>query len=275
MSIYQIPALLYYFPSDFQAYPKATNAPNKKNKGLQFETNRTFAGSPKSTSTEMYKMFEAMNEIINTVENAGVVKSRSSLLGKRVIIERKTFMTNQYVSKNGNMNMSPLSATIKIPTAYLLNYLSTYENNKYKIGELLRNRNETIIYKIDAKFRGDPYPGALAAIDYLLCREGKSFEERKYNLVLVWGNLEVDSSKQSIKLTSSKSTINDFIEAVRKSENKNILSKIYSQISNFEIPRYYMQVRYGSSYSKAKHIRVYSYFADAILFPNGALWRDA
>ena len=35
-----------------------------------------------------------------------------------------------------------------------------------------------------------------------------------------------------------------------------------------------MQVRYGSTYSKVKHIRVYSYFSDAILFPDGALWRD-
>jgi len=45
-------------------------------------------------------------------------------------------------------------------------------------------------------------------------------------------------------------------------------------LSNYEIPRYFMQVRYGSTYSKAKHIRVFSYFADAILFPDGSLWRD-
>ena len=59
------------------------------------------------------------------------------------------------------------------------NHLSQFENTKYSIGELLRSRKETIIYKVNASFRGDPYPGALAAIDYLLCREGKSFEERK------------------------------------------------------------------------------------------------
>ncbi len=46
-------------------------------------------------------------------------------------------------------------------------------------------------------------------------------------------------------------------------------------IPSSEIPRYYMQVRYGSMFSKVKHIRVFSYFADAILFPDGALWRDA
>ena len=48
----------------------------------------------------------------------------------------------------------------------------------------------------------------------------------------------------------------------------------YDELRNMEIPRYLMQVRYGSTYSKVKHIRVYSYFSDAILFPDGSLWRD-
>ena len=168
-----------------------------------------------------------------------------------------------------------MNQKLKIQTQYLLNYLKTYENRQYQIGELLKSRDETIIYKVDAKFRGDPYPGALAAIDYLRCREGKSFEERKYNLVMVWGNLTLDNVNKTLNITSTKSTINDFITSVQASENKNILSKEYSQLSNQEISRYYMQVRYGSTYSKVKHIRVYSYFADAILFPDGALWRDA
>lgn len=171
--------------------------------------------------------------------------------------------------------MSPLSATIKIPTQYLLNYLSQFENANYSIGELLRSRGETIIYKVNAAFRGDPYPGALAAIDYLLCREGKSFEERRFNLVLAWSDVNVDDSNQTIELPGTKGKVDDFVRAVQASENKNILSKDYADIANHEIPRYYMQVRYGSTYSKVKHIRVFSYFADAILFPDGALWRDA
>ena len=115
----------------------------------------------------------------------------------------------------------------------------------------------------------------MAAIDYLKCREGKSFEERRYNLIMVWGDLTIDNTNQTLNIVSTKSTINDFIDSVKSSENKNILSKDYSQIANSEIPRYYMQVRYGSTYSKVKHIRVFSYFADAILFPDGSLWRDA
>lgn len=139
----------------------------------------------------------------------------------------------------------------------------------------MRSREETIIYKLNAGFRGDPYPGALSAIDYLMCREGKSFEERRYNLIMAWGNLTVDEENKTLILESDKSTIHDFVKAVKASENKNILSKNYDEISNFEIPRYFMQVRYGSTFSKVKHIRVYSYFADSILFPDGALWRDA
>ena len=157
----------------------------------------------------------------------------------------------------------------------MLNYLSQYEGGGYNIGELLRSREETIIYKVDAKFRGDPYPGALAAIDYLLCREGKTFEERKYNLVMCWGDFVVDDAGKTFTLSGVDKTINDFIDAVKASETKNLLTKDYAHIPNYEIPRYYMQVRYGSTYSKVKHIRVYSYFADAIVFPDGALWRDA
>jgi hypothetical protein len=95
------------------------------------------------------------------------------------------------------------------------------------------------------------------------------------NLVMAWGDLEIDEPNQTLALSGTKSTINDFVKAVQNSESKNILDKNYDEISNSEIPSYYMQVRYGSTFSKVKHVRVYAYFADAILFPDGALWRDA
>lgn len=273
MSIYGIPALLYYFPSDFRTFPKAADSPNFISKGLKFEAGFDFAGSPRSNDTEMNLMFATINEVLSIFENFGIIGGRERLLGNRVIIDRREFMRNQYANKGGNLGMSPLSATVRVPTEYLLNRLSKYENANYQIGELLRSRKETIIYKVNAGFRGDPYPGALAAIDYLLCREGKTFEERRYNLVLAWGNLEIENN--NLNLTSDKSTIRDFINAVKLSENKNLLSKNFDEIQNHEISRYYMQVRYGSMFSKVKHIRVFSYFADAILFPDGALWRDA
>jgi hypothetical protein len=275
MSIYKIPSLFYYFPTDYKTHTDASTSPNLMHKGLKFDPNRNYSGSPLGTDSEMSLMFTAMDEIVNVVERHGVIVGRDKLLSKRPIINRRTFMNQEFVSKGGTMNTLPLSAVEKVPTQYLLNYLSQFENSKYHIGELLRSRQETIIYKVDAKFRGDPYPGALAAIDYLKCREGKSFEERRYNLIMVWGNLTIDNTNKTLSIASTKSTINDFVKSVQASENKNILSKDYNQISNSEIPRYYMQVRYGSTYSKVKHIRVFSYFADAILFPDGSLWRDA
>lgn len=275
MTIYKIPALLYYFPSDYRTHGNAQTSPNIRTKGLKFDSNRNFAGSPDSSHSEMILMFEAIDEIISVVEQSGVIEGRGKLLGKRILSTRKSSMQQEFAAKNGNENMSPLTATVKIPTEYLLNHLSQYENRNYEIGELLRSREETIIYKIDAAFRGDPYPGALAAIDYLLCREGKTFEERKYNLVMCWGNLEIDEDEETFTIDSEKSTVHDFVNAVKASEGKNLLTKDYEDIPSSEIPRYYMQVRYGSMFSKVKHIRVFSYFADAILFPDGALWRDA
>lgn len=275
MSIYNIPALLYYYPSDFRNNPDPSTSSNQLTKGLLHDPNRNYSGSPLATDPEMSEMFTAMDEIIKVFEKYGTVNGREKLLSNRTVIARKAFMGQEYINKGGHLNMSPLSATVRIPTEYLLNYLSRFENKNYSIGELLRSRNETIIYKVNASFRGDPYPGALAAIDYLLCREGKSFEERKYNLVLVWSDVNIDTVNKTIELPGTKGKVNDFITAVQASENKNILTKRYKEIDNHEIPRYYMQVRYGSTYSKVKHIRVFSYFADAIIFPDGALWRDA
>lgn len=275
MSIYNIPALLYYFPSDYRTHPDASNSANLSSKGILYESNRNHSGSPLGTDVEMTNMFNAMNEIISIFEKHGMVKGREKLLSNRTVIARRTFMNQEFANKGGHLNMSPLSATIKIPTQYLLNYLSQFENANYSIGELLRSRDETIIYKVNAAFRGDPYPGALAAIDYLLCREGKSFEERRFNLVLAWSDINIDNVNHTIELPGTKGKVDDFVQAVQASENKNILSKNYADIDNHEIPRYYMQVRYGSTYSKVKHIRVFSYFADAILFPDGSLWRDA
>ena len=290
MSIHEIPALFYYFPSDFREYQSNPNdSPNIKNKGLKYDKN--FISSPDSTNTEMQLMFQAINEVISMFEKVDSItkidyfgKGKEKLSDNKVLIERKDFMRQEYERKKDEINkaeikMSPLTATKKLPTNYLLKYLSQYENQNYQVGELLRNRKETIIYQMDTELRGDPYPGVFTGIDYLLCRKGKTFEDRDYNLVLCVGKLQIDEHNQTLNLVNTgetkESTILDFFNDVKKSEERNILSKNYADIPSAEIPRYYMQVRYGSTFSKVKHIRVFSYFADAILFPDGALWRDA
>jgi hypothetical protein len=275
MNIYKIPALLFYYPSDFRESPNAESSINIENKGLKMDAD--FIANPDSKDSQMIKMFDSINTIIESTQSKGLIEGKQSLIGNITIREQRDFMNQQYVEKEGNLNMSPLSATVRIDSKYVTNYLDNrYNSQDYKVGNLLRGRPETIIYKVDAKFRGDPYPGALAAIDYLICREGASFEDRRHNLVLVWGDLTLDDESRQIVVTDRKgSTINDFINDVKSSETKNLLTKSIEELELEEIPRYYMQVRYGSTFSKVKHIRVYSYFADAIIFPDGCLWRDA
>lgn len=278
MSIYEIPALLYYFPTDINTYmDQPERSPNLPQKGLRFDPNIIdYPGCP--DAREMKGLFDAIDEIVRITEESGVIPGRQRLLGSLVIREQRTRMQREfYIKSNGKLpyEMSPLSAVQKVHTRYLLNYLSQYENDSYRIGELLRSRRFTVIYQVNARFRGDPYPGALAAIDYLMCREGKTFEDRRFNLVLLFGELEIDQENETIHVHDRKgSSILHFCNDVKNSERHNLLTRDYRELRNFDIPRYLMQVRYGSTYSKVKHIRVFSYFADAILFPNGSLWRD-
>ena len=281
MSVYGIPALLYYFPTDilsFQSNPKSS--PNRRNKGLRFDRNVVkYPGCPDAAAASIRDLFAGINAVVESVERRGVRGGLERLIGNLTIRKQRDFMHAELTRKSEGRTtnaMSPLSAVTMLPTEYVLNYLSRYEGRGYRIGELLRGRRQTAVYQVNAGFRGDPYPGCLAAIDYMRCREGVTFEDRRSNLVLVFGKVIVDDEAKTLDVVDEKgSTIRDFFKAVGMSARHNLLTRKYRELRNFEIPRYMMQVRYGSTYSKVKHIRVYSYFADAIFFPDGALWRDA
>lgn len=278
MQIYEIPALLYYFPSDFLLYSDCTTAPHRMTKGLRYDPGFRYAGCPDCADSEMKCLFEAVDELLDAVERDSVRQARREALKKLSIRARRGWMQAEYHKKAAGRpldGMSPLSAVRMVPTAALLDYLSRYEGGGYRIGQLLRGRRMTALYQVNAKFRGDPYPGALAAIDYLRCREGPTFEDRRHNLALVFGEAEFDPVRGSLSISGgSGATIEDFFAAVQSCERHNLLTQSYGLLRPEQIPRYLMQVRYGSTYSKVKHIRVYSYFSDAILFPDGALWRD-
>lgn len=282
MSVYGIPALLYYFPTDdISLYRNNVEAsPHLADKGLCYDADMiNYPACPDSSAPSMQNMFDALNEIICATDASGVIPARTRLLRNLVIRDQRYFMQQQFATKAGGRqarDMSPLSAVIEVPTDYLINYLSRFETGGYVIGELLRTRQTTCLYQVNAGFRGDPYPGCLAAIDYLVCRQGLTYEDRRNNLVMVWGKIIVDHTNRTINVADENgSTIEAFFRAVQASERLNLLTKSYGELENQEKPRYMMQVRYGSTYSKVKHIRVYSYFADAILFPDGSLWRDA
>jgi hypothetical protein len=278
MNIHSIPALLFYFPTDYPRYKDdPTDSPNYKNHNKGTKKDLIFPSCPDSRDSQMQDLFKCIDKIFSEAISKGVIQSRYGLLAIPEIRNRRSFMTSEFHTKAAGRKvgeMSPLTAVKTMSTNCLLNYLKKYEKGGYSIGGLLRSRPETLIYCVDAAFRGDPYPGALAAIDYISARSGKTFEEREFNLVLAWGNLSVDLVKNTLKLKSDKATIVDFVKKIQISEDKNILSKSYSELKPGEVPRYYMQVRYGSMFSKSKDVRVISYFADAILFPDGALWRD-
>ena len=276
MNIYNIPALLYYFPTDdidkYKQFPK--KSPHFDTQGLIYDKKITkYTGCPDSNSESMKNMFDAINEVLNLTENEGVINSRNKLLSNLVIRKQRQYMQHEFeVKSNGKSidEMSPVTAVNTIPTEYLLNYLSKFEKGNYRIGELLRKREYTCLYQVDACFRGDPYPGCVAALDYIKCREGKTFEDRKNNLVMVWGNINIDDDNKTIIITrNNNSKIKDFCKEVKNCSRHNLLLKKYNELTNCQKPRYFMQVRYGSTYSKVKHIRVYSYFLDAILFPDG------
>ena len=276
--IYKIPALLYYFPSHYRKYPDASKCPAIKSKGLKRDKNIVkYSGCPDSKNSEMKKLFRMLNLIIRETKQKGIIKGREGLLSRREVMNHTDWMDQEFFKKKVTNDMSPITATITVDTKYLLNHLKKYSK---KTPEILASRQKTVIYQVNAKFRGDPYPGALSGIDYLLCREGKTFEEREYNLVLCWGTIVTDDTKKTFDIINGDpkvkkiASVNDFVNEVKKCGSKNLLNLNYPQIKKKGIPRYYMQVRYGSMFSKNKHIRVYSYFADAILFYDGALWRE-
>lgn len=276
---HKIPALLFYYPTFFKTQPDPYKAPSKDN-GRKEEKTIKYAGCPDSSDSEMLMMFEVINKTVEKVEKVGAIDARNNLQTERIIRDRIKWMASEYTSKKiAKKENSPISATTIVPTISLINFLKKKSSKSIKIGELLHSRKESVIYQIDGEFRGDPYPGALAALDYIMCRYGRSFEERDKNLIICFGTLDYNSTKGTINVTDNPktktSTINDLTDKVKQSEKRNLLSLDFSSLKKSKIPRYYMQMRYGSTFSKVKHIRVYSYFADAIIFPDGVLWRDA
>ncbi|RLI82956.1 hypothetical protein DRP04_02730 [Archaeoglobales archaeon] len=273
MQIYNIPALLFYYPTYYRTH-RTTCPPNPVQKGLRNDL--TFPSAPDANDQEMRSFFDTINLIIQRSLRGS---NPLPLINERLIVNRRNWMQTEYVNKGGpNRRWSPDTSTITFPTAALINYLRQFVPPGYMFGDLLTSRDVTVAYQVDARFRGDPYPGALAALDYMRCRVGKTYEDRDKNLVLVWGRVQYNPSEQKISITSSKgSSINDFVSALSsvRSASKCLLGiGTFTSLRGIDIPRYYMQARYGCTFTKVKHVRVYSFFADAILFPDGAVWRE-
>ena len=269
MRIYGIPALLYYFPSYFKS---PSSKFNPTTKGLKYDNSHIHC--PDSKDEEMRKLFEGVEVVL---QNFKKHRDRSGLLNELSIQDQRDWMIEEKHTKQASSgDNSPITATEIIPTPALFKYLQKYSGREHDFGDLLASRELTLVYKVNAGFRGDPYPGALAALDYLKCRKGKTFEERNYNLVMAWGDFSMNNKEISLTGDESRS-VNRLVDKVRETysqPNKILLNKTFRELEGDEIPRYFMQVRFGSTFTKVKHLRVYSYFCDAMLFPDGALWRE-
>ena len=275
MEIYNTPALLFYYPNYYRDCKNMSSGQLKqlRYKGLKLDENNLKYASCPIIDSEIFNMFSLMDDLIASVISKGP-QAVSDCLKKQNFSNRRNWHFREYCRMTNNDNLSPITSTIKIPTSAVLKYIK--QKAKVEIQDsIINTRQETIIYRINAKFRGDPYPGALAALDYLLCRNGKTFEDRQYNLLMAWGDVQYNEATDEILITGDDSkSVTEFCNSVSNSERKNLLGKSYSQLKKDEIPRYYMQVRYGSTYSKSKEIRIYAYFCDAILFYDGVLWRE-
>lgn len=270
MQIHEVPALLYYYPTDFDGSGSPPTAASSQN-GLIYDDD--IKGQPARDDPEMQSMFD----VIDTFVERATGSTELDFIKNRNIRERRNWMQNQFAAKGGpDRTWSPLTSTETVPTEKVVEYLEGVNPDCQP--ELLERRDETVIYSANAKIRGDPYPGALAAIDYLETRIGESYRDRDRNLVFCWG--AVEETDDSISVTArneSGSSVEAFVEEVNKVANVSrrlLLGKAYADLNDDEIPRYYMQVRHGTRFTQRKLIRCYAYFADAILFHDGALWRE-
>lgn len=281
MRTYNIPALFYFFPSDYDAEKDPLKSNYLKDQGLKCSTNiAKYAGCPDETDAEMQNMFLAINTLISKVECSTPREACQQILIDPVYSDRRTLMLQTFFDlskrKKDKTKQSPNTSTITIPTEYLINYLKSHNYVESQYESLLKQREETVIYTLGAKdFRADPYTGCLTAIDFMQCRAGSryTFEERNKNLVVAFGKVIIDDGNKIIDIKGSMS-VERFCKDVRSSEKRNLLKSKYSELKEGQVPRYYMQVRYGSMFSKNKAVRMFSYYADAILFKDGALWRE-
>lgn len=276
--IFEVPAFLYFYPTEFRlGSPKA---PTKGTlpKGLKHDPNPKFPGVPDPGSPDMRSLFEHVNGILELSDRHGPRHAGRASLSTGWA-ESWLRRMDDYWKANGSpieATMSPLSSTIEVATSTLLEHLEIYADRRHDFGELLPSREKTIIYHPTGKYRnqGDPYTGSLAAIDYLWCRTGPTYEDRDKNLAVAFGSIHESGGELRIEGPAS---VTDFVTPIRdmySSEARVLLNKEYGDFRG-AIPRYMMQVRHGTTYTKRKDLRIYSYFCDVLLFKDGALWREA
>ena len=277
MHIHQIPALLYYFPTDFTVNGSAAPLPTSSPKGHRYDSNPLYPKCPDPSDIWMKELFFGFNSMLGALLTFPVSDVGRNALTQRWAVNHKKWMAHTKFKRMGTKaKWSPMSATIEIDTKILLNHLAQFSGPVKNFGDLITTRDRTVIYFAKEKYRtaGDPYTGAIAGIDYIACRTGRSYEQRDKNLVMAFGEVTIDSDKLNITGPASVSDYVDGVRDVYKRKGAVLLGESYSGLIG-KIPRYMMQVRHGTTFTKRKDLRMFAYFCDAIIFPDGSLWREA
>jgi hypothetical protein len=280
MDIFDVPAFLYFYPSEYSGTGSSRPSRAANRKGLILDRDPNFPNIPDSSDQHMAAMFGHVDELVKLAKRETPQKSGSLSLNATWARRWRKRMIDYWNDREGSAveaAMSPLSSTVEIATEVLLDYLTPFASRNHDFGHLLPSREITVVYHATGKYRtsGDPYTGALAAIDYLKCRTGNTYEDRNKNLVMAFGSVATDDvGAMSI---DGPAEIGDFVDPIQSmyaSESKVLLNRSFDAIGD-GIPRYMMQVRYGTTYTKRKDLRIYAYFCDAIVFKDGALWRES
>ena len=277
MRLYDVPAFLYYFPTEYVGDTTLSPTPKSGPKGHLYDADPEYPGVPDPNDKQVQEMFDHLNHILTLAESTIPNQVGSLALKRSWAQQKRDWMLDEWNLRESGKVWSPMTATLQIDTSSLLEHLEQYAEDGHDFGEMLGARPKTLIYFAKGKYRsqGDPYTGALAAIDYLMCREGKTYEDRSMNLVIAFGDPKIEDGK--LVSVDGTATVEDYtspIQQLYRSNSKVLLGLPYPELKG-KIPRYMMQVRHGTSFTKRKDLRIYAYFADALLFPDGALWRQA
>ncbi len=285
MKVHDIPAFLYFHPTEFNGTRRPVEKTHASSpKGMLLDGNPMFPGQPDSSDSQMQELFSHVNQILRLAKSLSPSEIGHASLKEIWAREKREWMSTQWHTKRtsedgtqrSETEMSPITATKEIDTSLLIQHLSKYAGANLDFGSLLPNRPRTIIYNPTGNYRksGDPYTGCLVALDYLLCRQGSTYEDRGKNLVIAFGDIEINDNVLSI---TGPAEIEDYVGPIRSlysNANKVLLGLTFQELIG-QIPRYMMQVRHGTTYTKNKPSRIYAYFADAILFKDGSLWRQS
>lgn len=172
--------------------------------------------------------------------------------------ERERIMWQAYSRRRDlQPEWSPLTSREIVRTSQLTRYLRRFGLQTHlKLPPDLSARRETVIYRNEPKtFRGDPYAGALAALDYLECRAGPTKDHRFRNLAVHFSNTSIADLTDK----AQRYYTHDCPLQFAKSSGK--------------LDRYYMlHLREGCRYTKQKEIRIFGWFADIIIFKDAVLF---